>query len=304
MRCWQKFPGSTLAAKWFWATRNWQVTEDRWQKTWFTCHSKNQHKQCKRIELRRWQSLRGSTLAFRSTWSSKKTSKFVKLLALIVNMLIQITCIVQIKPFLLHLKGKLYYGRPLTGLTGLEATPATVGLFPPDTQGPKKIHIMLMHANDLNMGKTVDACQWLQHGQVTDDKWQVTGDFKNADARLWIVLQYLASRSSFNDINELQTSRASTSASSSSFKLPGALSMKRMKWMSIVSSRTCHSCHHVTIMWAPCDLHVITPCLQWLLMGLCFGSSLKNYEGQLKNHTWKSWSQMKSLKSWSEIWTR
>ena len=207
-------------------------------------------------------------------------------------------------PFLLHLKGKLYYGRPLTGTHGLEATPATVGLFPPDTQGPKKIQIMLMHANDLNMGKTVDACQWLQHGQVTDDKWQVTGDFKNVDARLWIVLQYLASRSSFNDINELQTSRASTSASSSSFKLPGALSMKRMKWMSIVSSRTCHSCHHVTIMWAPCDLHVITPCLQWLLMGLCFGSSLKNYEGQLKNHTWKSWSQMKSLKSWSEIWTR
>ena len=24
-----------------WATRNWQVTEDRWQKTWLTCHWKN-----------------------------------------------------------------------------------------------------------------------------------------------------------------------------------------------------------------------------------------------------------------------
>ena len=302
MRCWQKFPGSTLAAKWFWATRNWQVTEDRWQKTWFTCHSKNQHKQCKQIELRRWQSLRGSTLAFRSTWSSKKTSKFVKLLALIVNMLIQITCIVQIKPFLLHLKGKLYYGRPLTGTHGAWSHTSHCWAF------------SSWHTGAQENSHNADACQWLEHGKNcwcmpmtsawTGDRWQVTGDFKNADARLWIVLQYLASRSSFNDINELQTSRASTSASSSSFKLPGALSMKRMKWMSIVSSRTCHSCHHVTIMWAPCDLHVITPCLQWLLMGLCFGSSLKNYEGQLKNHTWKSWSQMKSLKSWSEIWTR
>ena len=174
MRCWQKFPGSTLAAKWFWATRNWQVTEDRWQKTWFTCHSKNQHKQCKRIELRRWQSLRGSTLAFRSTWSSKKTSKFVKLLALIVNMLIQITCIVQIKPFLLHLKGKLYYGRPLTGTHGAWSHTSHCWAF------------SSWHTGAQENSHNADACQWLEHGKNcwcmpmtstwTGDRWQMTGD--------------------------------------------------------------------------------------------------------------------------------
>ena len=42
---------------------------------------------------------------------------------------------------------------------GLKPHQPLLGFFLPDTQGPKKIHIMLMHANDLNMGKTVDACQ-------------------------------------------------------------------------------------------------------------------------------------------------
>ena len=40
------------------------LTGNRWQKTGLTCHSINQHKQCKQTEIRRWQSLHGSTSAF------------------------------------------------------------------------------------------------------------------------------------------------------------------------------------------------------------------------------------------------
>ena len=39
------------------------LTGNWWQKLGLTCHAKNQHKQRKQIEIRRWQSLHGSTLA-------------------------------------------------------------------------------------------------------------------------------------------------------------------------------------------------------------------------------------------------
>ena len=43
---------------------NKKLTGNRWLKTGLTCHSINQHKQCKQTEIRRWQSLHGSTSAF------------------------------------------------------------------------------------------------------------------------------------------------------------------------------------------------------------------------------------------------
>ena len=250
MRCWQKFPGSTLAAKWFWATRNWQVTEDRWQKTWFTCHSKNQPKQCKRIELRRWQSLRGSTLAFRSTWSSKKTclSKSVNLLALSTCWFkLLALSIVQIKPFSAPSKGKIVLREASHGAWSHTSHCWAFSSW---------------HAGAQENSNNADACQWLEHGKkmlmhdndFNMDRWQMT------TARPWIVLQYLASRSSFNDINELQTSRASTSASSTSFKFKLQTS-RCLKHEAHEANVHClfqdlslmPSCdHHVSTMWSAC----------------------------------------------------
>ena len=86
--------------------------------------------------------------------------------------------------------------------------------------------IMLMHANDFNM-----------------DRWQMT------TAHLWVVHQCLASSSSFNDINELQTSRASPAVSRC---LHHVEDETLVQWLLNHLSLTPSCDHHVSTMWPPC----------------------------------------------------
>ena len=90
----------------------------------------------------------------------------------------------------------------------------------------------------------VDACQWLQHGRMTDDDCAPLGCSSMSGIKF--KLQWHQRASNFTCINF-------------SFQVPSSCRGWNAGQMTPQSPVT-----H-TIMWPSCEHHVITPCLKWLL---------------------------------------